>query len=88
MFKTAKKIHSSLIRRSLKLFVVSPLIRKFQVCAVRGICIGNLSKENVWLQRRKTEKVLEDSEHIVFFFFFVHYFYGGTEESKSKEDKK
>ena len=68
MFKAAKELRSSLIRNSLKSFVVSPLIRKFQVCAVRTICIGNLSKENIWLQRRKMEKVLEDNERIVCFF--------------------
>ena len=68
MFKAAKELHSNLIRNSLKSFVVSPLIKKFQVCAVRAICIGNLSKENIWLQRRKMEKVLEDNEHIACFF--------------------
>ena len=68
MFKAAKELRSSLIRNSLKSFVVSPLIKKFQVCAVRAICIGNLSKENIWLQRRKMEKVLEDNEHTVCFF--------------------
>ena len=68
MFKAAKELRSNLIRNSLKSFVVSPLIKKFQVCAVRAICIGNLSKENIWLERRKMEKVLEDNEHIVCFF--------------------
>ena len=68
MFKAAKELRSSLIRNSLRSFVVSPLIKKFQVCAVRAICIGNLSKENIWLQRRKMEKVLEENEHIVCFF--------------------
>ena len=43
------------------------MIKKFQVCAVRGKCIGNLSKENIWLQRRKMEKVLEDNEDIICF---------------------
>ena len=57
------------------------------MCAVRAICIGNLSKENIWLQRRRMEKVLEDND-ILYGFFFVHYCYGGTEESKSKENKK
>ena len=42
MFKVAKKLRSSLIRNSSKSFVVSPLIRK---CAVRAICIGNLSND-------------------------------------------
>ena len=68
MFKAAKESHSSLIRNFLKSFVVSQLIRKFQVCAIRAICIGSLSKENIWLQRRKTEKVLENNEHIACFF--------------------
>ena len=47
MFKAAKELRSSLIRNSLKSFVVSPLIRKFQVCAVRAICTGTLRKENI-----------------------------------------
>ena len=65
MFKAAKEIRSSLIRNSLKSSVVAPLIRKFQVRAVRAICIGTLSKQNIWLQRRKMEKLLEDNEHFV-----------------------
>ena len=69
MFKAAKELRSNLIRNSLKSFVVAPLIRKFQVCAVRAICVGTLNKENIWLQRRKMEKLLEDNEHIVCFFF-------------------
>ena len=68
MFKAAKELRSSLIRNSLKSFVVAPLIRKFQVCAVRAICVGTLNKENIWLQRRKMEKLLEDNEHIACFF--------------------
>ena len=39
------------------------------MCAVRAICIGTLSKENMWFQRRKMEKLLEGSEHIACFFF-------------------
>ena len=68
MFKATKELRSSLIRNSLKSFVLAPLIRKFKVCAVRAIYIGTLSKENIWLQRRKTEKLLQDNEHIVYFF--------------------
>ena len=68
MFKAAKELRSSLIRNSLKSFVVSPFIKKFQVRAVRAICLGNLTKENIWLQRKKMEKVLEDNEHIACFF--------------------
>ena len=56
MFKSAKELRSSLIRISLKSFLVSPLIRKFQVCAVREICIGTLRKERIWTQRKKYGK--------------------------------
>ena len=87
MFKAAKELRSNLIRNSLKSFVVSPLIKKFQVCAVRAICIGNLSKENIWLQRRKMEKVSEGNEHIVCV-SFVHYWYGGKEEYKEEEERR
>ena len=76
MFKAAKKLRRNCaLRNSLKSFVIASLIRKFQVCTVRAICIGTLSKENIWLQRRKMEELLEDNEHIVCF-FFVHYCYG------------
>ena len=68
MFQAAKGLRSSLIRNSLTSFVVAPLVRKFQVCAVRAICIGILSKENIWLQRRKMEKLLEDNGNILCFF--------------------
>ena len=67
MFKAAKELRSSLIRNSLKSIVLAPLIRNFQVCAVRAICIGTLSKENICLPRKKIEKLLEDNEHIVCF---------------------
>ena len=86
MFEAAKELRSSLIRNFLKSFVLSPVIGKFQVCAVRTICLGNLSKENIWLQRRKMEKVLEGNEHIVCFFLLVHCCYGRKEESKAKEE--
>ena len=55
MFKAAKELRSSLIRNSLK-------------SLVRAICIGNLSKENILLLRRKMEKFLEGNEHLVCFF--------------------
>ena len=83
MFKAAKELRRSLMRNSLKSFVVAPLIRKFQVCAVRAICIGTLSKENIWLYRRKMENLLEDNV-----FFFVHFCYGWKQESKSREEEK
>ena len=84
MFKAAaKELRSSLIRNSLKSFVVSPLIRKFQVCAVRTMYVGKSNKENIWLQRRKMENVLEYNEHTVFMQYC-----NGRKESKSKEAEK
>ena len=85
MFKAAKELRSSLIRNSLKSFVVAPLIRKFQVCAVRAICVGTLNKENIWLQRRKMEKLLEDNEHIVCFFSCIT---AMVENKKAKAGKR
>ena len=82
MFKAAKELRSSLIRNFLKSFVVAPLIRKFQVCAVRAICTGTLSKENTCLQRRKMEKLLEDNEHVV---CFISCIIAIVENKKAKE---
>ena len=69
----------------MKSFVVSLLIRKFEVCAVRAICIGTLSKENIWLQRRKMEKLLEDNEHIVCLFLCIT---AMVEKKKAKAGKR
>ena len=71
----------------MKSFVVSLLIRKFEVCAVRAICIGTLSKENIWLQRRKMEKLLEDNEHIVCFFSCITAMVEKQESESRKEEK-
>ena len=62
----SKPTNNWLIRNSLKSFVVSPLIKKLQVCAVRAICIG--SKEKYMAAEKKDGKVSEDNEHIVCFF--------------------
>ena len=54
MFKAVKELCSSLIRSSLKSFVVSTLVRKFNVCtSVTSICVEILSKQNIRLQRWK-----------------------------------
>ena len=71
MFQALKELPRNLIRNSLISFVVSPLIRTFQVCTLMVICIGNVSKEIIWLQRRKMENVFEDNEHIVCFFWCI-----------------
>ena len=41
------------------------------MCTLMVICIGNVSKEIIWLQRRKMENVFEDNEHIVCFFWCI-----------------
>ena len=45
------------------------------------ICIGNVSKENIWLQRRKMKNVFEDNEHIVCFFWCITFM---VEKNKEK----
>ena len=67
----------------MKSFGVAPL--KFQVCAVREICIGTLNKENLWLHRRKMEKLLEGNEHIVCFFSCIT---AMVENKKAKAGKR
>ena len=52
MFKAAKELRSSFVKNSLKSFVVSPLIRKFQVCAVRAICIGNKQRKYMAAEKK------------------------------------
>ena len=56
MFKAAKELRSSLIRNFLKSFVVSLLIRKFQVLAVRAICIGTFKQRKYTVSEKKDGK--------------------------------
>ena len=80
--KPQKQLRSSFIRNSLKSFVVASLIKKFQVCAVSALA---LKQRNIWLQRRKMEKLLQDNEHIVGFFSCI---IAMVENKKAKEWKR
>ena len=55
MFKAAKELRGSLIRNSLKSFVVAPLIRKFQVCA-EGNMRWNLKQRKYMASEKKDGK--------------------------------
>ena len=56
------------------------------MCVVRATCIETLSKEkNIWLQREKMEKLLEDNEHIGCFFSCIT---SMVENKKAKAGKR
>ena len=56
------------------------------MCVVRAICIETLSKEkNIWLQREKMGKLLEDNEHIACFFSCIT---SMVENKKAKAGKR
>ena len=82
MFKAAKELRSSLIRNSLKSFLVSPLIRKFQVCAVWANMHWKFKQRKYMASEKKDGKSSRGQ------WAYCMIFFRGTEESKSKEDKK
>ena len=55
MFKSAKELCSSLISNSLKSFVVSPLLKKFQVC-YEGNMHWNIKQRKYTAEEKKDGK--------------------------------
>ena len=52
----------------MKAYAVGPLTLKYQVCAVRSLCVDGASKEKIWATRRLQESLLEENPHVVCFF--------------------
>ena len=67
-FKPQRQLRSSLIKNTLKSFIVSPLVSKYQICGVRSLCSVGCSKEDVWLLRRQLENILIENPRVVCFF--------------------
>ena len=47
-FKPQCQLHSSVIKNALKAYVIEPLTSKYQVCAVRFLCVDGVSKEKTF----------------------------------------
>ena len=60
-FKPQCQLRSSVIKNALKAYVVGPFASKYQVCAVRSLCVNGVSKEKIWITRRLVESLLEEN---------------------------
>ena len=48
-FKSQRQLRSNVIKNALKAYVVGPFTLKYQVCAVRSLCVDGMSKEKIWI---------------------------------------
>ena len=67
-FKPQRQLRSNVIKNALKTYVVRPLTSKYQVSAVRSLCVDGVSKEKIWMTRRLLESLLEENPYVVCFF--------------------
>ena len=61
-FKSQCQLRSSGIKNALKAYVIVPLTLKYQVCAVRFLCVDCVSKEKIWITRLLLESLLEENQ--------------------------
>ena len=83
-FNPQNQLRSKVIKKALKAFVVGTLTKKYQVCAVRSLCLNGTDREKTWLIRRMLESSLEQNPHIVCFFSCIT----ALKEKKKKVNNK
>ena len=67
-FKPQRQLRSNVIKNALKTSVVGPLTPKYQVRAVRSLCVDGVSKEKFWITRCLLKSLLEENPYAVCFF--------------------
>ena len=66
--QAAAPVSSNVIKNALKAYIVGPLTLKYQVCAVRSLCVDGVSKEKIRMTRPLLESLLEKNPYVVCFF--------------------
>ena len=87
-FKPHRQIRSNVIKNALKTYVVGPLESKYQVCAVRYLCVDGLSKEKIWMTKRLLESLLEENSYVVCFFSCITALSEGNYRKKNRWSNK
>ena len=67
-FEPHRQLRRNVIKNALKASVVGPLTSKYEVCAVRSLCVNGILKEKTWITRRLLESLLEENPYVVCFF--------------------
>ena len=87
-FKPQCQLRSSVIKNALKAYVVGPFASKYQVCAVRSLCVNGVSKEKIWITRRLVESLLEENPYVVCFFSCITALSEGNCRKKNQRSNK
>ena len=87
-FKPQCQLRSSVIKNALKAYVVGPFTSKYQVCAVRSLCVNGVSKEKIRIPRRLVESLLEENPYVVCFFSCITALSEGNCRKKNQRSNK
>ena len=72
-FKGQNSLRSNVLKRALKSYIIPPVLKKYQVIALRALWDDDQPDENrIWFRRKTMEDVLSRSEHVGFFFLASH----------------
>ena len=87
-FRPQLQLRSNVVKNALKVYVVGPLASKYQVCAVRSLCVDGVSKEKIWITRRLLESLLEENPYVVCFFSCITALSEGNCRKKNQRSNK
>lgn len=66
-FKPQRELRSDVLKNALKTYIVSPLCKSYQACAVRALWNEETSALDIWKQRKTLENKLFSMEKVVAF---------------------
>ena len=87
-FEPHRQLRRNVIKNALKASVVGPLTSKYEVCAVRSLCVNGVLKEKTWITRRLLESLLEENPYVVCFFSCITALSGRNHGKKNRQSNK
>ena len=87
-FEPHRQLRRNVIKNALKASVVGPLTSKYEVCAVRSLCVNDVLKEKTWITRRLLESLLEENPYVVCFFSCITALSGRNHGKKNRQSNK
>lgn len=87
-FKPQRSLRSTIIKNTLKTFLVSPIAKKYHVCAVRTLWKKEISLDHIWRKRKEMELLLSRKEKIVAVFSCITALEQSKKSKKRKKNKQ
>ena len=87
-FEPHRQLRRNVIKNALKASVVGPLTSKYEVCAVRSLCVNGILKEKTWITRRLLESLLEENPYVLCFFSCITALSGRNHGKKNRQSNK